>query len=74
MNRGPRGLYNPAHERDDCAGQGLDLTDEGACGVGMMFLPSDTGQRRDCEGLVERMAREEGARFLGWRGGRFRRR
>jgi glutamate synthase domain-containing protein 2/glutamate synthase domain-containing protein 1/glutamate synthase domain-containing protein 3 len=33
----------------------------------MMFLPVETAQRLLCEGIVERIAREEGLTVLGWR-------
>src|SRR4029077_11452338 len=33
----------------------------------MMFLPVEPKQRLICEGIVERVAREEGLTVLGWR-------
>src|SRR5882762_3341345 len=39
----------------------------GHYGVGMMFLPVEPHQRLLCEGIVERIAREEGLEVLGWR-------
>ena len=53
--------------KEDCARAGFDLSDPGSYGVGMMFLPRDQDQRRDCEALVERIVKEEQSRFLGWR-------
>ncbi len=45
----------------------VKLPDAGEYGVGMVFLPRDARQRRQCEALFERVIAEEGARFLGWR-------
>jgi glutamate synthase (ferredoxin) len=45
----------------------FSLPEPGAYGVGMMFLPVETQQRLLCEGVVERIAREEGLNVLGWR-------
>src|SRR5579862_1668575 len=46
---------------------GFQLPDPGTYGVGMMFLPVEPQQRLICEGIVERIAREEGLTVLGWR-------
>ena len=43
------------------------LPEPGTYGVGMMFLPVEPQQRLICEGIVERIAREEGLTVLGWR-------
>src|ERR1700690_543483 len=43
------------------------LPEPGSYGVGMMFLPVEHAQRLLCEGIVERIAREEGLSVLGWR-------
>ncbi|MGH9559735.1 MAG: glutamate synthase central domain-containing protein, partial [Bryobacteraceae bacterium] len=43
------------------------LPERGTYGVGMMFLPVEPQQRLICEGIVERIAREEGLTVLGWR-------
>jgi glutamate synthase (NADPH) large chain len=51
----------------ECSALGFDLPDPGAYGVGMMFLPVERRQRLICEGIVERIAREEGLTVLGWR-------
>ncbi|NOZ01614.1 MAG: glutamate synthase large subunit [Deltaproteobacteria bacterium] len=53
--------------REDCDAAGIRLAEPGAYGVGMLFLPRDADQRRECEALVERVVGEEGCRFLGWR-------
>lgn len=45
----------------------IKLPNAGEYGVGMVFLPPDAVQRRQCEMLFERVAEEEGVRLLGWR-------
>ncbi len=51
----------------ECAALNVALPGPGEYGVGMVFLPTDPGDRRDCEELFERIVREEGQAFLGWR-------
>src|SRR5579871_4431490 len=51
----------------ECASLGFELPERGRYGVGMMFLPVDREARLLCEGIVERIAREEGLSVLGWR-------
>src|SRR5579862_9705079 len=51
----------------ECAKLGFTLPEAGSYGVGMMFLPVESAQRLLCEGIVERIAREEGLTVLGWR-------
>ena len=46
---------------------GFSLSEPGTYGVGMMFLPVEPKQRLICEGIVERIAKEEGLTVLGWR-------
>ena len=46
---------------------GFKVPAPGEYGVGMVFLPVDTHDRLICEGIVEKIAREEGLTFLGWR-------
>jgi glutamate synthase domain-containing protein 2/glutamate synthase domain-containing protein 1/glutamate synthase domain-containing protein 3 len=50
-----------------CRDFGFSLPEPGGYGVGMMFLPVEPQQRLMCEGIVERIAREEGLAVLGWR-------
>jgi glutamate synthase (NADPH/NADH) large chain len=45
----------------------ITLPAAGQYGVGVVFLPNDPGSRAACEHLFERVVREEGQRFLGWR-------
>src|SRR5690349_739328 len=51
----------------ECARLGFTLPAPGEYGVGMMFLPVDKHDRLQCEGIVERIASEEGLTVLGWR-------
>ncbi|NLV30402.1 MAG: glutamate synthase large subunit [Acidobacteria bacterium] len=51
----------------ECASCGFTLPLPGEYGVGMMFLPVERHQRLMCEGIVERVIREEGLHLLGWR-------
>jgi glutamate synthase (NADPH) large chain len=46
---------------------GFDLPQPGEYGVGMVFLPQEPGQRRECERIVNRIVHEEGQELLGWR-------
>src|SRR6202051_2378498 len=51
----------------ECAKLGFTLPEPGSYGVGMMFLPVESAQRLLCEGILERISREEGLTVLGWR-------
>src|SRR5579862_6737344 len=51
----------------ECTRLGFSLPSPGEYGVGMVFLPVDPPERLLCEGIVERIAREEGLSVLGWR-------
>ncbi len=51
----------------ECAGLGFTLPAAGEYGVGMTFLPVEPAARLQCEGIVERIVREEGLSVLGWR-------
>ncbi len=46
---------------------GFTLPNPGEYGVGMVFLPIEKHQRLICEGILERIVREEGLSVLGWR-------
>ncbi len=46
---------------------GFSLPQPGEYGVAMCFLPVERQQRLYCEGLLERISREEGLAVLGWR-------
>ncbi len=51
----------------ECKTYGFTLPAAGQYGVAMCFLPVELQQRLTCEGLCERIAREEGLTVLGWR-------
>jgi glutamate synthase (NADPH) large chain len=51
----------------ECAKLGFTLPGAGEYGVGMTFLPVEPHHRRECEGVIERVVREEGLGVLGWR-------
>src|SRR5437899_2541965 len=51
----------------ECGKLGFTLPPAGEYGVGMVFLPVEPHPRLQCEGIVERIVREEGLRVLGWR-------
>src|SRR4051794_3647816 len=50
-----------------CAGVRIKLPAAGQYGVGVVFLPHDPGSRAACEHLFEKVVRDEGQKFLGWR-------
>ncbi len=51
----------------ECAALGFTLPPAGEYGVGMVFLPVEPSHRLLAEGILERIAREEGLTVLGWR-------
>src|SRR5271165_1007915 len=51
----------------ECEKLGFALPKPGTYGVGMTFLPVEKHQRLQCEGILERIVREEGLTLLGWR-------
>ena len=51
----------------ECEKLGFSLPKPGVYGVGMTFLPVEKHQRLQCEGILERIVREEGLTLLGWR-------
>ncbi len=51
----------------ECSRLGFELPSEGEYAVGMTFLPVEKHQRLQCEGILERIIREEGLSVLGWR-------
>src|SRR6202049_593253 len=51
----------------ECAQLGFTLPRPGESGVGMVFLPVEPAHRLRAEGILERIAREEGLTVLGWR-------
>jgi glutamate synthase (NADPH) large chain len=51
----------------ECGELCMRLPEPGAYGVAMCFLPVEKHSRWQCEGVFERIAREEGLAVLGWR-------
>jgi glutamate synthase (NADPH/NADH) large chain len=51
----------------ECLKLGFELPAPGEYAVGMTFLPVERHQRLQCEGILERIVREEGLEVLGWR-------
>ena len=51
----------------ECASLGVKLPAPGEYGVGMVFLPVDPPERILCEGILERIVKENGLTVLGWR-------
>src|SRR5436305_8401823 len=51
----------------ECEKLGFALPQPGTYGVGMTFLPVEKHPRLQCEGIFERIVREEGLTLLGWR-------
>ncbi|MBM3758632.1 MAG: glutamate synthase large subunit [Acidobacteria bacterium] len=51
----------------ECTELRFTLPKAGEYGVGMVFLPVQRTQRLQCEGIIERIIREEGLTVLGWR-------
>jgi glutamate synthase (NADPH) large chain len=51
----------------ECSKLGFELSLPGTYAVGMTFLPVEKHHRLQCEGILERIIREEGLSVLGWR-------
>src|SRR4051812_11330183 len=51
----------------ECEKLGFTLPNPGTYGVGMIFLPVEKHPRLQCEGILERIIKEEGLSLLGWR-------
>jgi glutamate synthase (NADPH) large chain len=51
----------------ECESLGFTLPAPGEYAVGMTFLPVEKQPRLNCEGVLERIIREEGLSTLGWR-------
>ncbi len=50
-----------------CEAKKIKLPFAGQYGIGMVFLPRNSRERRQCEVVFERIVREEGQLVLGWR-------
>ncbi len=53
--------------KKECAEAGLSLPGPKEYGVGMVFLPPDPKELRECQKIFEAIVKEEGQSFLGWR-------
>ena len=62
-------LIQIPHEffKKKCEELNIDLPGEGEYAVGMMFLPRESDEDLECEGIFETILREEGLKLLGWR-------
>lgn len=53
--------------KKECGKIGIFLPVPGAYGAGLVFLPTDTGERNFCIGIFAKILKEEGAELIGWR-------
>jgi len=53
--------------KKECASLGINLSDSGTYGVGMIFMPRDTELIYECRRIVERTVVSEGLALIGWR-------
>lgn len=51
----------------ECKKLGITLPAEKEYGVGMIYVPKEAAQRKECEKIFEQIIKEEGQTFLGWR-------
>lgn len=50
-----------------CRENKIDLPQEGKYAVGMVFLPRESDEDLECEGIFETILRKEKLKLLGWR-------
>jgi len=50
-----------------CAKEKFDLPQKGDYGAGLVFLPTETNERKFCKDIFQKIIQEEGQIFLGWR-------
>ncbi len=50
-----------------CADIGIELPETESYGAGMVFLPADEKQSKQCQDIFQQIIEEEGQQFLGWR-------
>src|SRR6266481_93807 len=50
-----------------CGENNIDLPDEGHYGAGIVFLPPDAHERKECEQVFGKICAEEGQHIVGWR-------
>lgn len=51
----------------ECTKLGITLPEVSHYGAGLVFLPRDPGQSRQCQDIFEKIVQEEGQQVLGWR-------
>ncbi len=51
----------------ECAKLGIILPEFSHYGAGLVFLPRDPAQSRECQDIFEKIVQEEGQQVLGWR-------
>ncbi|MFH1876114.1 MAG: glutamate synthase large subunit [Candidatus Omnitrophota bacterium] len=62
-------LMQMPHEffKNVCEGARIDLPDFGLYGTGLIFLPTESGERELCKKIFARIVKEEAQELLGWR-------
>jgi glutamate synthase (ferredoxin) len=50
-----------------CAASNIDLPEERHYGAGIVFLPPDAAERKECEQIFGKIVAEEGQHVIGWR-------
>ncbi len=50
-----------------CKSAKIDLPDAGGYGTGMVFLPTDSGEKKFCKDVFSKVIQENGQALLGWR-------
>lgn len=53
--------------KEACRDAKIKLPGPGEYGAGMVFLPQDPAERRECEAIFQNIVTQEGQRILGWR-------
>ena len=52
---------------NECTRLGWDLPEQGSYAIGMTFMPQDPKENADAIEIIERVVKDEGQIFLGWR-------
>ncbi len=52
---------------EECGNLGVSLPGPGQYAVGMVFLPTDSGERLACQSSLEQIVADEGQSLIGWR-------
>ena len=53
--------------KKECLSSGINLSDSGTYGVGMIFMPRETELIDECRRIIERTVVSEGLSLIGWR-------